>query len=159
MYNDHDSFCSCYDCVSNHYVGNHRSNFVEEKNTEPGYYIGSTLIAKRYVTAYRLPDQTSKVFKKFAPGDKVGVVNSYILKGNLVWWMLKGGGYVIHFPGYFDSVTAQSTASGKAFNEDMNKAHEMGDLMPSFDFLSHWKLILAGVLGVIVLALFLRLKG
>lgn len=157
----HPYECSCYDCT------NHAD---PESDKDPGYYIGSTLIAKRYATSYVLPDDSSAVFKKYAPGETVGVIDSYIVKGQLVWWMLKGGGYVLQLEGYFDPVTAQATASGKTFNDNQKEASTVSlnpapiikasvtGIADTILSIPGIKYILIGVVVVVVGMVFLSLK-
>lgn len=128
-----------------------------ESDKTPGYYIGSKLIAKKYVTIYKLPDVSSKVMVKVPPGHEVGKVQSYLVRKNITWWQLENHeGYVQQFPGYFDEATAKATSSGKKFNEDMAKANEFGnpleELFKSFSFLKHWKII-AVIIAILIVSI------
>lgn len=141
------------------------NNFVPESDKTPGYFIGSTLIAKKRVPVYKLPDTKSSIVRVVGIGLQVGTVDSFMVRGKFVYWKLKEGGYVLHLPGYFDDAAAKVSASGKKFNEDMKKASEsdilkpVGDLFHSLGSLfGHWKIILVGVAVVLIILVVLKFK-
>jgi len=170
----HSFQCSCFECTAtpqDRILLNH-----VESNTSPGYYIGSTLIAKKYVTSYTLPksqpngNPLGSVKDKYSPSDTVGKVLSYVVDPitKLVWWELDNKkGWVQHFPGYFDKAVAGETSSGKAFNDEMSKTNEI-NLNPlpllkqvgtDLFNITYLKWILLALLIVLLIALFFRIKG
>jgi len=94
---------------------------LRTSNFDAGYYIGSTLVAKVQLGVWSLPSLTSTLLRTIKPGGFVGTIDSYIVKGADVWWMLQGGGYVLHGPGKFDLNTATATASGKEFADTITE--------------------------------------
>lgn len=137
------------------------NNFIPESDKTPGYFIGSTLIAKKRVPVYKLPDTKSSIVRVVGIGLQVGTVDSFLVRGKFVYWKLKEGGYVLHLPGYFDESAAKVSASGKKFNEDM-KATDQTDvhqLTDPFKFLfKNWKMVLIGVAVVLIILVVLKFK-
>jgi hypothetical protein len=151
-------------------------NYVDESSKDPGFYIGSTLVTKKYVRTYSLPGVDAKgepigqTIKKFAPGDTVGVIDSYIVdkKTGGVWWMLTNHeGYIRHWPGWFDQNQAVTTSSGKKFNEmrkeadkiSLNPAPLIGKTVGAILDIPYIKPILIGIVLLIVLSIVLRFKN
>lgn len=98
--------------------------------TNPGYYEGATLVAKRYVTSYSVPGSDSNgnplgtVVNKYSPNDTIGTIYSYWVdpSSGLVWWEMTDNKneWLLHQTGYFDSSVAEGTASGTTFNNQQN---------------------------------------
>lgn len=70
--------------------------------------IGKSLIAKRKVLVYDLPD--GKVYGEVKPNGFVGQVYSYVVRPSGIWWQLVGGKYVKHETGAFQQTDEIRTA-------------------------------------------------
>ena len=70
--------------------------------------IGKSLIARKTVKVYNLPD--GSVFGEVKPNGFVGQVYSYITRPSGLWWQLIGGKYVKHETGAFQQTDEIRTA-------------------------------------------------
>ena len=70
--------------------------------------IGKSLIARKAVKVYNLPDGT--VYGEVKPNGFVGQVYSYITRPSGIWWQLVGGKYVKHETGAFQQTDEIRTA-------------------------------------------------
>ena len=70
--------------------------------------IGKSLIARKTVKVYNLPD--GKVYGEVKPNGFVGQVYSYITRPSGLWWQLVGGKYVKHETGAFQQTDEIRTA-------------------------------------------------
>lgn len=91
---------------------------VMSDHEDAGYYIGASLVAKKSINIYNLPE--GNIIKVIPKNGFVGVIYSYVLRNGEVWWMLMDNTYVKHVTGNFDINTAIETSSGKK-NEDEQK--------------------------------------
>lgn len=99
--------------------------------------IGKTLIAKRKVNVYTLPNPNSKKIGYVKEGGTCGVVYSYIQNSYGVWWMFNSGSqtyYILHGVGLFN-VTA--LASQGAITLDAANEAEAMEQMNYFEKLGY----------------------
>lgn len=63
---------------------------------------GKSIYSKSSVNIRSLPDINSKLISTVTGGDLIGIIYSHIQRNGKTWWMMQGGGYVLHNPDYID---------------------------------------------------------
>ena len=129
---DHMENCGCVNCMP--YKGNHNFNNLEDK-TKASYYLDSTMYAKKPITVFTLPDETSAIVKQYAKGSNVGKIYSYVLRDGVIWWELnwfsgKHQGWVKHNPALFDKQILEATSSGKKIEDKTAELKAMEENNP-----------------------------
>lgn len=166
--------------VSNHFLAenDHADQDFGEDSDRISYYLDSLLIAKKPIKIWSLPGASKGgTVKNIVPvGGSVGKIYSWVKDKNGIdiWLQLvapetpsdKVGtapiiGYTPFFEGYFDKGIATSTSSGKKFVDEMTAiSDDSGFSLPSFgNLLGSMKWYLIAILAIIMLAVFLRIKG
>ncbi|MFA7302010.1 MAG: hypothetical protein WC069_06890 [Candidatus Shapirobacteria bacterium] len=91
--------------------------------------IGATLYAKRSLKGLSVPSENATVIQTFGYGDMVGVVQSYIVHADGLYWQIDypgGSFYVKHEPGNFstDNIRDQGILTTR---EKIEKAEEQNE--------------------------------
>jgi hypothetical protein len=113
--------------------------------TSAAYFLDAELKALEPGKVYNYPNGT--VIRSYEAGSIVGEVFSWVMRGDILWWQLKEGGFVSHQKGKFDATIAKNTSQGKA-DEILTAAFNSGNFeLPNLDQLKKMGFIALGVIG------------
>lgn len=164
MTNEHLPNCDCYDC-------NHLDR------TKIGFYLDGILLALKPTKVWTLPGVKKGGVVKYtvSPGVQIGRIYSWTKDANGATWLqlvdpstpankvntAKIIGYTPFIPDQFDKETVFKTSSGKRIEDVQKKIEEMPTFStsPLLSFGKKLKWIIIGVIVLMVLTLFTKLKS
>ena len=163
-------------------TADHADNMYGESDKSPSYYLDTVITALKPVKIWTLPGASKGgvVKKAISANQVVGTVSDFVKDKNGVdyWFILKEGGYTPFLDGYFDKVAvsdqvaiqeaAKKTKIDQAAQVRMQNntsalyqaGKKLENAIPNFDDLfGELKWVLFGILAIVMLAVFLRIKG
>lgn len=108
--------CECLECIKAEHYQQQFSRFgdaIVADNLEDNLtgkadeFIGGELIAAKKVIVYESPG--GMYVEEKTPGEKIGVIYSYVNKDGNLWWMLENGNFVKHVAGNFNADSLQQS--------------------------------------------------
>lgn len=151
--------CSCYECSL-------------EDSKKLSYYLNSSLVALKPVKIWSAAGvkKGGKVINIIPIGGNVGKIYSWVKDANgAIWLQLVDNsatdvskariiGYTPFFTGYFDKGIAVETSSGKAIERRQAETSGLNLSIPEFTLPLYVKLALGGVIILVLIVLFIKLK-
>jgi hypothetical protein len=174
MQTEHAKNCNCYDCGTIQTM-NHADKGYGEDDSKLSYYLNSHLVATKPLNIWTRPGASigGKIKETIPVGGNVGYIYSWVRdkktpKGSWIILSSVSGsnpkiiGYIpIQYLSKIDKGIATESSSGKKFTEEMKAADATNLSVPTpvIDFMGKAKWYIIGMLFIILVAVFLRIKG